>query len=344
MATNGSDTGLGTLASPFATFTHTLPLLQPGDVLFLRGGLYSQVMKVGAQGTATDQITIAAYQNEVPAISQPSGWQNLNPHGATVTLYGNYVTLYGLSILGSKNDPAVTLIGSDQSGQNGITFQSSGIGNKIINCEISYARHCGIKEMDNGDFPFVLEGNLSHDNGYSTVDHGIYVPSNRAIIRGNATFNNAGAGIHAYATPNNCQIYDNVSFNNIGWAILEAGDHNAISNNVMVGSTTRPGFTLYTATANANSISGNVIQGNHYANEFMDETSSGLPNCPINNTFTNNVMEGWSLNTFPTGNQNTYTGNISTPITFLDAAHGDYRGAPGTPLGVGLYPATGYSQ
>lgn len=75
VATNGNDANPGTLAQPFATWQKAINLAQPGDTIYLRGGVYAVsgnrdwgVSIVGRNGTAANPINLWAYQNEVPIL------------------------------------------------------------------------------------------------------------------------------------------------------------------------------------------------------------------------------------------------------------------------------------
>ncbi len=67
-STGGSDTGPGSLAAPFATYTHALAVAQPGDTVFVRGGTYRTRVSFPRGGTATAPIVFRAYPGETPII------------------------------------------------------------------------------------------------------------------------------------------------------------------------------------------------------------------------------------------------------------------------------------
>ncbi len=77
MATDGSDSNSGTQASPFATMSKFNSVAQPGDVLYVRGGVYYPGETILTKsGTVGNPITIRNYPDEVPIIDGQwyEGW------------------------------------------------------------------------------------------------------------------------------------------------------------------------------------------------------------------------------------------------------------------------------
>lgn len=70
VATNGSDTNAGTLAAPFATINKGVSKLDyPGDVLYVRGGTYNQLVTIWeVNGSETAPIYIQPYNGETVII------------------------------------------------------------------------------------------------------------------------------------------------------------------------------------------------------------------------------------------------------------------------------------
>ena len=64
----GSDTNKGTKRSPWKTINHALPLLSPGDTLYLRGGSYFENVYCAVAGTRSKLITIRSYPGEQATI------------------------------------------------------------------------------------------------------------------------------------------------------------------------------------------------------------------------------------------------------------------------------------
>ncbi|WP_425615671.1 right-handed parallel beta-helix repeat-containing protein [Anatilimnocola sp. NA78] len=63
-AAKGKDTAAGTEAAPWKTIQHAVNQLQPGDTLYLRGGIYYEHVTLTRSGTEQQPITIRSYPGE----------------------------------------------------------------------------------------------------------------------------------------------------------------------------------------------------------------------------------------------------------------------------------------
>ncbi|MDI6852075.1 MAG: hypothetical protein QME75_00525 [Deltaproteobacteria bacterium] len=68
MAKNGDDSNPGTKVKPFATINAALKYLNPGDTLYLRGGIYYEQVYCAVAGKPEAPITIRSYPGEVAVI------------------------------------------------------------------------------------------------------------------------------------------------------------------------------------------------------------------------------------------------------------------------------------
>lgn len=99
VATNGSDSNPGTITAPFASLNKVWTLVQPGDIIYMRGGTYAyntQQYLSGKSGTINNLIKVWAYPGEYPIITKGASYT------ATVGLYfsGNYVHFKNIEIKG----------------------------------------------------------------------------------------------------------------------------------------------------------------------------------------------------------------------------------------------------
>ena len=108
VATTGSDSNAGTLASPFATIQHAIDIIAAGDYIYVRGGTYTYSVEVNIastnDGTNTGIKHLWAYAGEKPVLdfsSQPYGSTSSvsNPRGLSVN--GDYWHVKGLEIKGA---------------------------------------------------------------------------------------------------------------------------------------------------------------------------------------------------------------------------------------------------
>ncbi len=81
VAPDGDDENPGTEEAPWATIQHAAEVLLPGEVVYVRGGLYHEAVEIAVSGSAEDgPITFAAYPGEQP-ILDGSGFAD-DPDGA----------------------------------------------------------------------------------------------------------------------------------------------------------------------------------------------------------------------------------------------------------------------
>ena len=68
VAADGADGNPGTEAKPWKTINHALTRLNPGDTLYLRGGVFFENVTCAVAGTKKKPITIRSYPGELAVI------------------------------------------------------------------------------------------------------------------------------------------------------------------------------------------------------------------------------------------------------------------------------------
>jgi uncharacterized repeat protein (TIGR02543 family) len=100
VATTGDNSNAGTLSSPFRTLQHAINLAAPGDVIYLRGGVYAETTGVsiarGNNGTAAALKQIFAYEGETPVLNFSAQAVATNNRGFTIN--GNYWHVKGVIV------------------------------------------------------------------------------------------------------------------------------------------------------------------------------------------------------------------------------------------------------
>src|SRR5690349_19553033 len=79
VSTIGNDSAAGTLAAPFRNIQRAASLAQPGDSIYIRGGVYHEIVTPAQSGTSAAPITYMPYGSETVTIdgADPiSGWSN----------------------------------------------------------------------------------------------------------------------------------------------------------------------------------------------------------------------------------------------------------------------------
>ena len=60
----GSDNNPGTETLPFRTIQHAVDSVDPGETIFIMGGVYNESVKINRSGTNTNPIRITKYDNQ----------------------------------------------------------------------------------------------------------------------------------------------------------------------------------------------------------------------------------------------------------------------------------------
>ena len=192
MSPTGSDSGSGTITSPWKTLTHGAAALKAGDILYVRGGTYDWGDNNGsslsiANGTATAPITIKAYPGETPVFDGTSSIIEFTEIGNS-----SFIVLDGLTLQNYSGD-AIEIWNSAHD----ITIQ---------NCVVQ---------------------NIGTD---INQHQGLYIEASTAniIIRNNLIKNVASGAIQGWHGPNvnGLQIYNNVILNCYLGIVLGDGGQN----------------------------------------------------------------------------------------------------------------------
>jgi hypothetical protein len=127
----GNDANDGSLVNPFRTLQHAINLVAPGDVIYMRGGLYAEAATIsiarGNNGTAASPKEIIAYNNEEVILNFAAQTEVSNNRGLSVN--GHYWHLKGLIV--------------EQAGDNGIFI--GGNNNTIEKCITRRNRDTGLQ-------------------------------------------------------------------------------------------------------------------------------------------------------------------------------------------------------
>lgn len=227
----GNDSNNGTsLTTPFKTFAKALPMLKPGDLLFMREGDYNENVKSVKTnpGTASAKITVKNYGSERPVV-----------HGLFWMSGASYWVFDGINI---------TWGSGLTSGDHMVKFTGNSEGWELKNCEIwgahSYAgisitgftnhwniNHCYIHDTYKSN-----DANQDHliyanDASYGVIEHNVFMNSENG--RGVKLGPPSGGG----AGPNNIIIRYNTFYNNTGPANIQVSggtSNNTFEKNILV--------------------------------------------------------------------------------------------------------------
>lgn len=236
VATTGNDANDGSTDNPFRTIGQAVEAVAPGDVIYVRAGIYTENIVINKSGQEGKPIILSCASGDLGKvkITPPKEYVEKNPSGAVIRVHSaQHVWINGLVVEGPMGRPETPR--TEMYGANGITFSGkAGLGCRVTNCVVYWNVHCGIKEMGHGGTKIQMEANVIFGNGTRSTDHGIYCPADELTINGNIIFNNAGYGIHSYSHPKRQVITRNICMGNKAAGIILAGSENKIYHNVCV--------------------------------------------------------------------------------------------------------------
>jgi hypothetical protein len=305
VASGGSDSNLGTQASPFLTLQHAVSVLKPGDTLNVQAGNYAGFI-VGwdapgtsvygtIAGTAAAPITIRADPAAAPgSVIINSG--NSKTHVAADLEPGcDYITIAGFTVQGAG-------LGAYPNKEYGIKV--CGNNDAMLNNVVSGIDYGFGLFSDNAN-NVVIKGNTVSGTGNhanSNYGHGIYVSgtTDGAVIEGNILHDNSYIGLHingdisegGTGLVTHALIAGNLIYNNGQNGINADGLQSSVIENNLIYGFQGFGIVLYQIDA------GGPSKGNVIVNNTIVSTVSGaaaavrILNAGTGNTLLNNILLG----------------------------------------------------
>ncbi|UCD36736.1 MAG: right-handed parallel beta-helix repeat-containing protein [Fidelibacterota bacterium] len=158
VAVDGDDAGPGTLDQPYSTLTRAVQGVAPGDVIFMRGGLYAcdGTIYISKSGKADSLITIAAYPGEVPVLDFEAGGTGSTARG--IALDSNYWHLRGLVIQRAGDNGLyvsgehnlVERVTTRYNQDSGLQLHTGAAFNRVVRCD-SYLNYDPANHGENAD-------------------------------------------------------------------------------------------------------------------------------------------------------------------------------------------------
>lgn len=282
VAITGSDSGTGSLSSPYLTPKKALDAVVAGDVVYLHTGTYllGDTLSLNTSGTIDKPIVMAGFPGEVVKLkftdaAVAKNGSVTNAGHSIITISGNFVWLQDVLVEGYAGHPSAAI--QDNFGANCVSIPAGrGLGVKLINVWMSKALHCGFKALSETAFGFELERCIGYDNGNDKNDHNFYVPASGVKMHRCGAFGCIGAGFHFHPHTMNLLLDFSVIADNGEWGIVAASenglyDHLTILHNGSSGD----GVMLYGVSARNNNFTNCIIWGNT-PNCYKD-TTHGQP-------------------------------------------------------------------
>jgi parallel beta-helix repeat protein len=219
VATTGSDSNAGTLASPFATIKKGVSMLSaPGDVLDVRGGTYTlsstddSVIIWNKAGTLANPIRVQNYPNETPVIDGTN-----TTHNGTVEIdSSSYVNFDGFEV---KNGPHTGILVYDSNNvkvrwntvhdcqSNGIGVSGSALDNAHdVTIDGNVVKYCvksnSARTLGSGwsqalsaykATNITIQNNYVHENWGEGID---YIDSTHGTIKNNSMWDNFSVNLY----------------------------------------------------------------------------------------------------------------------------------------------------
>ena len=268
---SGNDANPGTLAAPLATITHAAALAQPGDTIHVRGGVYTERVKIYSKGTAAARITFKPYGGEKVIIDGAT----VPADKAIVSLNETqYVDFSGFEV---RNGPYIGILGwyAKQT--------------RILNNDVHHTVRGGIwvgADTTGYSSDITVSGNSVHntvlENQYHNMGGGgwagavVVSVTERAIITSNRIWNNDGEGLISLRS-NHHTIRANTIWDNFSVELYIDNSRFAVVDSNFVYNTGNPRYLR----------NGNRAAGIAVANE----TNSNM-NPSSDNVFRNNLVVG----------------------------------------------------
>ncbi len=338
VAPTGNDADPGTEVAPFKTIQQAASLVNPGDVVIVEDGVYTDhngdgaVFKITRGGTAGGKVTFKA-RNRWGA--KLDGQNGTTANGIDFDNGIGYVRVEGFDIFGVANRGSPT---TGRGSASGIDLYDGGHTSEIVGNHIhNVGQVCTLSTNTNGQVAIFLqqpnvtvEQNLIHDigrffpgengctytgfTGYQTLDHGIYLNggspgADGALIRNNVFYNTR----HGWAV----QMYPG-SLSNV----------NVLNNTFAFGNPNKN----YTHIVLDATISGTTIANNIFYNPEGGKTiEAGGFSGTI--TISTNITMGTAMtdrSSIPAG-MLLVNNRLTTDPLFVNALGGDFHLLAGSP-------------
>jgi hypothetical protein len=236
-APNGSAAGTGSITSPWdlKTALSQTTAIQPGAILYLRGGTYTvsaanRGYVSNLVGTSANPITVTSYPGEWAVIDGNLSGSSIK-NETVLKIFGAYTHFTNFEITNTETgNRMITIGGSNPPERRGNSVDDYGTGNGLINMIIHDTGQGVGTWAQGGNNEYY--GNIIYNNGWDGPDrlngHGTYIQNNLGykkfeanILFSNFSLNSKSGGSDA-ASSRNISFIGNTFFNG---RVLWMGPH-----------------------------------------------------------------------------------------------------------------------
>ncbi|HEX3581194.1 MAG TPA: right-handed parallel beta-helix repeat-containing protein [Thermoanaerobaculia bacterium] len=355
VSTSGNDANNGALSTPFRTISHGAGVAQAGDTVYVRAGVYNDLVRISSKGTAAAHVHIANYPGEAPVID---GTGTAASTDLVVFSSAQYVDFSGFEVRNSTHIGICVYPGSflTISGNN----VHGSVRNGIWAGYSSFGTTSDLTISGNTVWNNVLENqNRTMSGGWAQAIG--TENANRVTISGNKIYQNYGEGI-AYVLSDGGTVKNNTVYDNYSVEIyLDNAQTTTVDSNLTytTGNSAyyRSGYpasgigTANESYSTSNPLNGltivnNIVLNSKYGFYYSNEANGGgLQNVTVaNNTFYKGAVDLiWIASAAHSGSvveNNVFyqVGNVMTNVAGSGVAYRNndwYGGTAGTASGSG---------
>ncbi len=206
VSTQGRDSNPGTYTRPWRTLSKAAEMVQPGNTVYIRGGVYQEAVDFAISGTPNSPIKILAFPNEIPIIDGNNYQIPDHEGGSLLEVSGSYVTVSGFEVRYSSY--IGVLLSGSYSVADSINAHHNLHGGMNTNGDFSTIQNSQVWSNDMQNYGGINPAGDS--TGLTAARH-----PDHATLRNNVVFGNWGIGLSTYES-NGTVLTGNIVYDNYG--------------------------------------------------------------------------------------------------------------------------------
>jgi len=348
---SGSDSNSGSLSSPWRTLEKAGAGAEAGDTVYIREGVYNEMLHPQNSGTANAYITFVNYNNEEVTIDGTGialQWQGLIDVQDV-----SYIKVVGLRVINSTDDGIYVKNADHVEIRDNYTYDTyqSGIGvwsstNVIVDGnEIEFANNGGHNEnlsVDGSDNIIISNNNVHHGFNSPYGGEGINMKNGTTNTKvfGNVVHDipKLAFGVDAWQKHTyNIEIYNNIAYN-ARWGFILESEQGGLAEDLWVYNNLAYNIDEAGYALPEWGIAGPVDKVYYINNVAYDcrygfwSRHANVSNVVIRNNIFNQIRSAPAINLYSgTENEFTIDYNLLTDALFIDASSANFRLQPGSP-------------